>query len=70
MANIEKRRGYTPRRAREQRAYRLVVASGVTGVAGVAGLVLAIAGVVSAFWPIVLLILCGLCVVGFRNATS
>lgn len=70
MANIEKRRGYTPRRAREQRAYRMVVAGGVTGVAGVVALVLAVAGTVSAIWPIVLLIACALCVAGFRSATS
>jgi hypothetical protein len=70
MANIQKRGGYTPRRAREQRAYRMVVASGVTGTLGVAGLALAIVGVVSAFWPIVLLIVCALCVVGFRRSVG
>ncbi len=70
MADLQRRGGYTPRRTREQRAYRMVVAGGVTGVAGVVGLVLAIAGVVSAFWPIVLLIVCALSVVGFRRATS
>jgi CHASE2 domain-containing sensor protein len=67
MADIQKRGGYTPRRTREQRAYRLVVTSGITGTLGVVGLVLAIAGVVSAFWPIVLLIVCALSVVGFRR---
>jgi hypothetical protein len=70
MADLQRRGGYTPRRQREQRAYRLAVAGGITGVAGVAGLVLAIAGVVGAFWPIVLLIVCALSVVGFRRATS
>jgi CHASE2 domain-containing sensor protein len=70
MADLQRRGGYTPRRQREQRAYRLAVAGGITGVAGVAGLVLAIAGVVSAFWPIVLLIVCALSVVGFRRAVS
>ncbi len=70
MADIQRRGGYTPRRTREQRAYRLVVAGGVTGVAGVVGLVLAIAGVWGAFVPILLLIVCALCVVGFRRATS
>jgi hypothetical protein len=70
MADIQKRGGYTPRRTREQRAYRLVLAGGITGVAGVVGLILAIAGTISAFWPIVLLIVCALSVVGFRRATS
>lgn len=70
MADIQKRGGYTPRRTREQRAYRLVVTGGITGTLGVVGLVLAIAGVLSAFWPIVLLIVCALSVVGFRRAVS
>jgi CHASE2 domain-containing sensor protein len=70
MADIQRRGGYTPRRQREQRAFRLVVAGGATGVIGVVGLVLAIAGVVSAFWPILLIIISVLCVVGFRRATS
>jgi hypothetical protein len=70
MADIQKRSGYTPRRAREQRAYRLAVVGGGTGLFGVVGIVLAIAGVVSAFWPIVLLIVSALCVVGFRRSTS
>jgi hypothetical protein len=70
MADIQKRGGYTPRRQRERRAYRLVLAGGITGVAGVVALVLSVAGVVSAFWPILLLILCALSVVGFRRATS
>jgi len=69
MADIQKRGGYTPRRVREQRAYRMVVAGGITGVAGVVGLVLAIAGVVGAGWPIILLI-SALCVVGFRRMTG
>jgi hypothetical protein len=70
MADIQKRGGYTPRRVREQRAYRMVVAGGVTGVAGVVGLVLAIAGVVGAGWPIILLIISALCIVGFRRMTG
>jgi hypothetical protein len=48
----------------------MVVAAAGTGIAGVAALVLAIAGVLSAVWPIVLLVACALCVVGFRNATG
>jgi hypothetical protein len=70
MADLQKRGGYTPRRVREQRAYRLVVAGGVTGTVGVVGLVLAIAGVVSAGWPILLLIVAALCVVGFTRMTG
>ena len=65
MANLQKRGSYTPRRAREQRAYRLVVAGGVAGTIGVAGIVLAIAGVVGAGLPIVALIVAALCALGF-----
>lgn len=70
MADIQKRGGYTPRRAREQRAYRLVVAGGVAGTVGVVGLVLAIAGVVGAGLPIIALIVAAICVLGFRSTVS
>jgi len=70
VADIQKRGGYTPRRAREQRAYRLVVAGGVAGVVGVVGLVLAIAGVVGAGLPIIALIVAALCVLMFRRTVS
>ena len=70
MANIERRGGYTPRRVREKRAYQFGVAAAITGLAGVAGLILAIAGVGSAAWAIILLIVSALCVLGFRNAVS
>jgi hypothetical protein len=65
MADLQKRGSYTPRRAREQRAYRLAVGGGVAGAVGVAGLVLAIAGVIGAGLPIVALIVAALCAVGF-----
>ena len=35
MSNLDRRGGYTPRRAREQRAYRLVVSGTVAGGIGV-----------------------------------
>jgi len=56
MSNLQKRGDYTPRSTREQRAFRLVQAGTVTGGAGVVTLVLAVAGVMSLFLPIVLLI--------------
>lgn len=67
MADLEKRGSYTPRRAREQRAYRLVVAGSVAGIIGVVGIVLAVAGVVSAGLPIIALIVAALCAVGFSR---
>jgi hypothetical protein len=70
MADLEKRRGYTPRRIREQRAYRLAVAGGVLGLAGVAGLVLAIAGVIGAGLPIVALVLAAISAYLFRRTVG
>jgi hypothetical protein len=70
MSNLDRRGGYTPRRAREARAYRLVLIGGGTGALGVVGLVLAVVGVVSAFWPVVLLIVAALCAFGFMRATG
>jgi hypothetical protein len=66
MASIEKRGGYTPRRVRERRAYRLVVGGGVAGIVGVVGGVLAIAGVIAWTLPIIALIVAAVCVITFR----
>jgi multisubunit Na+/H+ antiporter MnhG subunit len=70
VADLEKRGGYTPRRTREQRAYRLVVAGGVAGTVGVVGVVLAIAGVIGATLPVIALIVAAICIVMFRQMTS
>jgi hypothetical protein len=70
VADIEKRGSYTPRRVREQRAYRLVVAGSVAGAIGVVGIVLAVAGVISAGLPIVALIVAALCALGFSRTVS
>jgi putative flippase GtrA len=67
MADLEKRGGYTPRRAREQRAYRLVVTGGVAGAVGVVTLVLAIAGVMGATIPVIALVIAVICAVMFRR---
>jgi predicted RND superfamily exporter protein len=70
MANLQKRGSYTPRRAREQRAYRLVVAGSVSGVIGVVSLVLAIAGVIGATLPIIALIVAALCAWGLARTVG
>jgi hypothetical protein len=70
MADIQKRGGYTPRRVREQRAYRMVVTGGTAGIVGVVGLVLAVAGVITWAIPIIALIVAALCFVGFNRATG
>jgi hypothetical protein len=70
VADIEKRGSYTPRRVREQRAYRLVVAGSVAGAVGVVGIVLAVAGVIGAGLPIIALIVAALCAVGFTRTVG
>jgi hypothetical protein len=70
VSNLDKRRGYTPRRQREQRAYRLAMVGGTTGALGVAGLVLSVVGVVSAGLPIILLIVAALCAYGFMRTVG
>jgi hypothetical protein len=70
MADLERRSSYTPRRAREQRAYRLVVAAATSGAVGVVTLGLAIFGVIGATLPVVALIVCAICVVMFRRIVT
>ena len=70
MANLEKRGSYTPRRVREQRAYRLAVTGAGAGIVGVAGIVLSVAGVVGAWLPILALIIAALCAWGFMRTVG
>ena len=70
MSNLQKRGGYTPRRAREQRAYRLAVTGAGAGGVGVICVVLAAVGVVSWSLPIILLIVAALCAFAFMRATG
>jgi hypothetical protein len=69
MADLQRRGSYTPRRTREQRAYRLVLASATFGTVGVVGLVLAVVGVIGAGLPIVAILLAVVCAVLFRGMT-
>jgi uncharacterized membrane protein YsdA (DUF1294 family) len=70
MSNLDRRSGHTPRRAREQRAYRLAVVGGSAGVIGVAGIVLAVVGVIGATIPILALIVAVMCVFMFQRTTG
>lgn len=70
MSNLDRRRGHTPRRVREQRAYRMVVVGGAAGAVGVVSLVLAIVGIIGATLPIVAFIVAALCVFGFLRTTG
>ncbi len=66
MSELEPRGGRRlPRRAREQRAYRLVLATGTLGAIAVVGFLLAIFGVIGAGIPLlaaVLAVICGVLV--------
>lgn len=70
MAGIEKRGDYRPRHQREREAYRLVLAGTGTGLAGIVTLALAVVGVSSAIWPIILLLITVFCVWRFRRVTG
>ena len=69
-SDLQRRGGYTPRRVREQRAYRLVVGGTVAGIVGVAGVVLAVVGVVSAALPIIALLIAAVCAFGFMRTVG
>jgi hypothetical protein len=58
MSDIERRPASRPsRKKREERAFRLVLASGGFGVAAVVALVLTIAGVIGGGWFVILAVL-------------
>jgi hypothetical protein len=62
MSDLERRPSRVPRRTREQRAYRMVVAGGVFAAVAVVGFVLAAAGVLGWGIPFIaaaLAIVCG-----------
>jgi CHASE2 domain-containing sensor protein len=70
MADLQKRGGYTPRRQREQRAYRLVAGGGLAGTVAVVSVILALAGVISWGLPIVAIIVTVFCVFMFRRSVG
>jgi len=69
---LSPRSGRSPdtRKAREQRAYRLVLAGGGTAVAGVVGVVLALVNVIGFGVPILLLIIAAVCALAFQRTVS
>jgi hypothetical protein len=69
VSNVQKRGSYTPRRAREARAYKLVLTGGAAGVIGIVSGVLWIVGLIGATLPVISLIVAAVCVFMFRNAT-
>ena len=67
MSDIERRRGTRPtRKQREERAYRLVLATGTFGLIGAAGILLAILGF-GAGWPVLSLIVAAICFMLLRR---
>ena len=72
MTELEPRSGggRLPRRTREQRAYRLVLAGGTAGVIAAVGLVLAVVGVIGLGIPILAAIVAVVCWLLFRRTVS
>ena len=70
MSDLSRRPDYTPRRTREQRAYRLVVVGGTAGAVAVVGLILAIAGVIGYGIPVVAAIVAVVAALLFRGIVS
>lgn len=70
MADLSRRGDYTPRRVREQRAFRLAMAGGTAGVAAVVTFVLAIVGIGSFGIPVALAIVAVVCFLLFKRIVS
>lgn len=70
MSELQRRGSYTPRRARESRAYTLTVVGGIAGAIGVVGLALAIFGVVGVGLPLLALIVAAVCAFLFKRTVS
>jgi hypothetical protein len=70
VSNLNRRGSYTPKRTREARAYRLVLAGGTAGAIGVVSLVLAVVGVLGWGLPIIALIVAAVCAYGFMRTTG
>jgi hypothetical protein len=67
---LSPRGDYTPRRTREQRAYRMVVVSGTAGAVAVVTFVLAIIGIGSFAIPVIAAIVALVCFFLFRRIVS
>ena len=70
MSELSRRPPGTPRRVREQRAYRLVVVGGAAGAVAVVGLVLAVVGVVGIGLPLLAALVAIACLLVFRSTVS
>ncbi|HEX8743639.1 MAG TPA: hypothetical protein VF712_10940 [Thermoleophilaceae bacterium] len=70
MADLSKRPSYTPRRTREQRAFRLVQVGGAASVVAVVGFVLALIDVIGFGIPLLAAIVAVVCFVMFRSVVG
>jgi hypothetical protein len=70
MADLSRRGDYTPRRTREQRAYRLVVAGGTASAVAVVTFVLAIFNIGSFGLTVLAAIIAAVCFFLFRRIVS
>jgi hypothetical protein len=67
---LSPRGDYTPRRTREQRAFRMVVAGGTAGAVAVVTFVLAIIGIGSFAIPVIAAIVAAVCFFVFRRIVT
>ena len=70
MSDIERRPNRTPRRQREQRAYRLVQIGGGAGLVAVVGLILAIANVIGSTLWVIAAIVAAVCAILFWRTVN
>ena len=70
MSELSNRPKYTPRRTREQRAFRLVQIGGAAGAVAVVGFVLALIDVIGFGIPLLAAIVAVVCVVLFRSTVG
>ena len=70
MGDLERSGGRTPRRVREQRAYRLAQVGGAAGLVAVVGLVLSIVGVIGSGLWVIAAIVAAVCAILFWRTVS
>ena len=70
MSDIQRRPNRSPRRQREQRAYRLVQIGGGAGLVAVVGLILSIAGVIGSGLWVIAAIVAAVCAILFWRTVS
>jgi putative flippase GtrA len=70
MSDLERSQSRTPRRVREQRAYRYAVTGATAGVVAVVGLILAIVGVLGSTLWLVAAVVAAICGVLFWRTVS